>query len=50
MPSDRKDPSPPSGGAAPRKLSGAEIIWACLERLGVEYVFGYPGRRDSAHL
>src|ERR1700723_1163677 len=23
--------------------SGAEIIWECLERLGVEYVFGYPG-------
>jgi len=22
---------------------GAEIIWECLERLGVEYVFGYPG-------
>jgi acetolactate synthase-1/2/3 large subunit len=25
------------------KKSGAEIIWECLERLGVEYVFGYPG-------
>jgi acetolactate synthase-1/2/3 large subunit len=24
-------------------LSGAEIIWESLERLGVEYVFGYPG-------
>src|ERR1700732_5347425 len=23
--------------------TGAEIIWECLERLGVEYVFGYPG-------
>src|SRR5579885_3089187 len=28
---------------APRKMTGAEIIWECLERLGVEYVFGYPG-------
>src|SRR5438105_13823780 len=28
---------------APRKLTGAEIIWECLERLGVEHVFGYPG-------
>ena len=27
----------------PRKLTGAEIIWECLERLGVEHVFGYPG-------
>src|SRR6202045_1682605 len=26
----------------PRKLTGAEIIWECLERLGVEHVFGYP--------
>src|ERR1700747_1393345 len=25
------------------KKTGAEIIWECLERLGVEYVFGYPG-------
>ncbi len=24
-------------------LTGAEIIWETLERLGVEYVFGYPG-------
>src|SRR5580698_956806 len=31
--------------AAPARvtLTGAEIIWACLERLGVEHVFGYPG-------
>src|ERR1700741_2162187 len=29
--------------AAPRKLTGAEIIWEGLERLGVEHVFGYPG-------
>src|SRR5690348_5659675 len=27
----------------PRKMTGAEIIWECLERLGVEHVFGYPG-------
>ena len=25
------------------KLTGAEIIWRCLERLGVTCVFGYPG-------
>ena len=24
-------------------LTGAEIIWKCLELLGVDYVFGYPG-------
>jgi acetolactate synthase-1/2/3 large subunit len=23
--------------------TGAEIIWECLEHLGTEYVFGYPG-------
>src|SRR5690348_6309763 len=32
-----------SDNAAPRKLTGAEIIWECLERQGVEHVFGYPG-------
>src|SRR6202049_2923325 len=32
-----------SNNATPRKLTGAEIIWECLERLGVEHVFGYPG-------
>ncbi len=25
------------------KLSGAEILWECLTRKGVEVVFGYPG-------
>src|SRR5512145_802848 len=25
------------------KLSGAEIMWECLTREGVEVVFGYPG-------
>jgi acetolactate synthase-1/2/3 large subunit len=25
------------------KKTGAEIIWECLERLGVEHIFGYPG-------
>jgi acetolactate synthase I/II/III large subunit len=25
------------------KKTGAEIIWECLERLGVKCVFGYPG-------
>jgi len=32
-----------SDALAPRKLTGAEIIWQCLELLGVEHVFGYPG-------
>src|SRR5207302_8197777 len=32
-----------SQSAKPQKLTGAEIIWGCLERLGVEHVFGYPG-------
>ncbi len=25
------------------KLTGARILWECLEREGVEHVFGYPG-------
>src|SRR5579862_5486479 len=29
--------------SSPAVLSGAEIIWACLERLDVPCVFGYPG-------
>src|SRR5579862_2657394 len=29
--------------ATRQTLTGAEIIWACLERLGVTCVFGYPG-------
>src|SRR5579872_4305180 len=32
-----------SHSAAPRKLTGAGIVWKCLELLGVDYVFGYPG-------
>jgi acetolactate synthase-1/2/3 large subunit len=28
---------------AAAKKTGAEIIWECLERLGVKCVFGYPG-------
>src|ERR1700733_3133666 len=24
-------------------LTGAEIVWRCLERLGVTCIFGYPG-------
>jgi len=34
------------GGSKPAErkiMSGAEIVWATLERLGVETVFGYPG-------
>ena len=29
--------------ASPQILSGAEIVWRCLERLGVSCIFGYPG-------
>ena len=36
-------PEPAKGKAGRVTLTGAEIVWACLERLGVEYVFGYPG-------
>ncbi|MDE3135021.1 MAG: biosynthetic-type acetolactate synthase large subunit [Acidobacteriota bacterium] len=25
------------------KMTGAQILWECLEREGVEHVFGYPG-------
>ena len=25
------------------KLTGARILWECLEREGVKTVFGYPG-------
>src|SRR5580704_12211492 len=32
-----------SSDIVPCKLKGAEIIWKCLELLGVEHVFGYPG-------
>ena len=34
------------GGSEPAErkvLTGAEIVWATLERLGVETIFGYPG-------
>ena len=30
-------------GTPPEILSGAEIVWKCLERLGVSCIFGYPG-------
>jgi acetolactate synthase I/II/III large subunit len=36
-------PEPAKGKAERKVLTGAEIIWACLEHLGVECVFGYPG-------
>jgi len=32
-----------SKGEKKLTLTGAEIIWHCLEHLGVEHVFGYPG-------
>ena len=31
-------------------MTGASILWECLEREGVKHVFGYPGRSDSAGL
>ena len=27
----------------PKLLSGAEIVFKCLEDQNVEYIFGYPG-------
>jgi acetolactate synthase-1/2/3 large subunit len=38
-------PSPAQPGQADERkiMTGAEIVWAVLERLGVETVFGYPG-------
>jgi acetolactate synthase-1/2/3 large subunit len=33
----------PSDTAEKKIMTGAEIVWASLERLGVETVFGYPG-------
>ena len=32
------------------KMTGAEILWECLVREGVDVVFGYPGRREHADL
>jgi acetolactate synthase-1/2/3 large subunit len=31
------------GGYRSLMKTGAEIIWECLERMGTEHVFGYPG-------
>ena len=36
-------PKQSSHPETPPTLTGAEIIWKCLELLGVDYVFGYPG-------
>ena len=33
-----------------KSMTGASILWECLEREGVRLVFGYPGRSDSAGL
>ena len=32
----------------PRQISGAALLVKCLERLGVEYVFGIPGAKIDA--
>ena len=32
------------------KLTGAEIIWECLQKEGVDVVFGYPGGAISPTL
>jgi acetolactate synthase-1/2/3 large subunit len=29
--------------SAPKTMTGARILWECLEREGVRHVFGYPG-------
>ncbi len=39
----RRAAAPPAPPSARPVLSGAEIVWASLERLGVATVFGYPG-------
>ena len=52
----RRPPEASKPEEEPRKVikTGAEIVWECLERLGVKCVFGYPGgaiphvRRDDA--
>ena len=31
------------GSEVKTRLTGAEIVWKCLEREGVEIIFGYPG-------
>jgi acetolactate synthase-1/2/3 large subunit len=36
-------PEQPKGKPQATMVTGAEIVWKCLERLGVEHVFGYPG-------
>src|SRR5215470_17429563 len=33
----------PTPSPATNKMTGAQILWAALEREGVETVFGYPG-------
>src|SRR5262249_48591713 len=32
-----------STGTLMKKLTGAEIVWECLQKEGVDVVFGYPG-------
>ena len=39
-----------SEAAAAKVLTGAEIIWECLERLGVALRLRLSRRRHSAHL
>ena len=41
MPNAHSNPDNPD--KPPQILSGAEIVWKCLERLGVSCIFGYPG-------
>ena len=41
--SSKQSRSDKKADGAPTVLSGAEIIWAALERENVEVVFGYPG-------
>src|SRR4051812_1071586 len=41
QPEPKREAAPKPSGK--QILTGAEIVWATLERLGVETVFGYPG-------
>src|SRR6202167_611281 len=36
-------PKKASGGGEKKTMTGAGILWECLEREGVRVVFGYPG-------
>ncbi len=41
--SDSKSASATSQSKDKKVMTGAAILWECLEREGVKVVFGYPG-------